>query len=382
MREKLLHVILFTPVAHGRWGLPVLFWGAPGTAKSAIIESYCRRWGLHCETLSPGERGEGAFGVTPVPGEGLKHITYPAPDWTELVKEGGVVFLDEMSCAEPALQKPMLGMIQARRIGSHQLAPRCRVLGAANPVDLATGGWDLTPAVANRLGHWDWESPSAEDWTNWLLSGANGHHEAGGDAEKEEGRVMKAWPSPFARASGLITGFIRRRAELLHKMPAQGSPDFSRAWPSHRSWENATRALASAEVHGLSEADSEMLIAAFVGKGAADELCKWKATADLPDPADVLDGKTKFVFDKRRLDRTLAVYASCAALVAPPQAAKRKERAEALWGLLAEAVGEAMDVAVPAATVLVRAGLLTIKGAQPVLAKLEPVLVLAGVGGR
>jgi hypothetical protein len=379
MRERLLHVLLFTPIAHERWGLPALLWGEPGTGKSAIIEGYARRWGLHCEVLSPGERGEGAFGVTPVPGKDLASITYPAPDWTDKVAGGGVVFVDELNLAPPALQAPMLGLIQARRIGSHQLHPRCRVLGAANPVDMSAGGWDLAPPVANRMGHWDWDSPSADDWTIWLLSGANDGAEKGGDADEEEERVLKAWPAPFARASGLIAGFVRRRAELLHKMPAAGSPDLSRAWPSRRTWEAATRALASSEVHGVGEADSEMLVAAFVGKGAADELCKWKATADLPDPADVLDGKVKFKLDTRRLDRTLAVYASCAALVAPPGAAKRKERASALWKLMAEAVSEAMDVTVPAATVLVKAGLLTAEGARPVLAKLEPVLAAAGM---
>jgi hypothetical protein len=36
--------------------------------------------------------------------------------------------------------------------------------------------------------------------------GANGGPESEGDAEKEEARVMKAWPTPFAKASGLIAG--------------------------------------------------------------------------------------------------------------------------------------------------------------------------------
>lgn len=379
MRERLFHTILFTPAGHGRWGLPVLFWGAPGVGKSAIIEDYCRRWGLHCETLSPGERGEGAFGVTPVPSADMKSITYPAPDWTASVADGGVVFVDELNLAEPALQKPLLGLLQAGRIGSHQLGPRVRRIGAANPVALSTGGWDLTPAVANRQGHLDWDAPTAEEWGQWLLSGANGSGESFGSAEAEEKRVVKAWPSPFAKASALVSGFVRRRTELLHKIPADGSPDMGRAWPSHRTWEMATRAIAGAEIHGLGDVDVETLIAGFVGRAAANELISWKANVDLPDPADVLDGKAKFSLDKKRLDRSLAVYASCAALVAPAQAAKRQARAEALWGLLQETLAEAMDVAVPAAMTLVRAGLLNVKGALPVLSKMDSVLGAAGI---
>lgn len=380
-RDRLIHAILFTPVSGGRWGLPCLFWGSPGVGKSAIIEGAASAYGLHCETISPGERGEGAFGVTPVPGEGLKSITYPAPDWTDKVVNGGVVFLDEMSCAEPALQKPMLGILQARRIGSHQLAPRCRVLGAANPTDIATGGWDLTAAVANRLGHLEWASPTVDEWTSYMLAGA-GEETSRGDAEKEEARVLKAWPTALAKASGLVTGFVRRRPDLLHKMPQGGDPALSRGWPSHRSWENATRAIASADVHGLSETDGEELLLAFIGKGAGDEFVTWRTAVDLPDPEEVLDGKVKFTFDERRLDRSLAVYSSCAALVVPKDAPKRKERTEALWKLLGEAAGTAMDITVPAGTALARANLLGSPAARPVLGKLEPFLRLAGIGDK
>lgn len=377
-RDRLIHTILFTPIAQGRWGLPCIWWGAPGVGKSAILEGAAAAYKLHCETLSPGERGEGAFGVTPVPGDGLKSITYPAPDWTDKVTKGGLVFLDEMSCAAPSLQQPMLGLLQARRIGSHQLHPRCRVMGAANPTDIATGGWDLTPAVANRLGHLDWQAPTLDEWTTWILGGA-GEQKERGDAEAEEARVLKAWPSAFARASGLVTGFLRRRPDLLHKMPAAGDPGLSRGWPSHRSWENATRAIASSDVHGLSETDGEDLILAFVGKGAADEFITWRQQVDLPDPEAVLDGKVKFVFDEARLDRSLAVYASCAALVAPKDAPKRKERAAVCWKLFGEAAGSAMDIVVPAATVLVNAQLVNVAEARPLLAKLEPFLRLADV---
>jgi hypothetical protein len=373
MRDKLLHAVMFTPTHEG-WGLPALFWGPPGVGKTAILKNYAKRWGMHCEVLSPGERGEGAFGVVPVPAANGKSLTYPAPDWVENVPVRGIVLVDEISTAEPALQKPMLGLVQGKVIGSHKLAGGVRVIGAGNPVDCSTGGWELALPVRNRFAHLDWEAPSADDWCQWLLSGANGGPEVGGDAQAEEDRVMKAWPGPFAKASGLVAGFIKRRPELLHKMPAAGASDLS--FPTHRSWEYAVRALATAEVHALSEADAETLLVGFIGRATADEFIAWKASADLPDPVALLDGKEKFAFDTRRLDRTLAVYSACAALVCPKTAEKRKERAEALWTLLADAAGKAVDIVIPAATAMLKAGL---KGdaAKPVLAKLEPVLAAA-----
>lgn len=371
MRDKLLHAVMFTPTHEG-WGLPVLYWGPPGVGKSAILKNFAKRWGMHCEVLSPGERGEGAFGVVPVPEAG--RLTYPAPDWTANVPVRGIVLVDEISTAEPALQKPMLGLVQGKVIGSHKLAGGVRVIGAGNPVDCSTGGWELALPVRNRFAHLDWEAPSADDWCGWLMGGANGGPEAVGDAAAEEERVMKAWPGPFAKASGLVAGFIKRRPELLHKMPAPGAPDLS--FPTHRSWEYAVRAIATAEVHGLSETEAEELLVGFIGRAAADEFIAWKAAADLPDPIALLDGNEKFEFDARRLDRTLAVYGACAALVCPKGAEKRKERADALWVLLADAAGKAVDVVIPAATALIKSGLISPAG-KPVLAKLEPVLAAA-----
>lgn len=392
MKERLLHAALFTPLHGGRWGLPLMLWGPPGIAKTAIIKLVARMFSLHCEHLSPGMQGEGAFGVTPVPsqnGSGMV-LDYPPPAWVRNMRvptkdgeyeEAGIVFLDETNTAPPALQPALLGAIQERRIGGHEFGPRVRVLGAANPVGHAAGGWDLAAPVANRLGHVDWPAPDASEWGAWLLGGQDEVEPR--DALTEEARVLKAWPHAFAKASGLASAFVRKRPELLHRMPADGDPAQSRAWPSPRSWEHATRARASAEVHGLSDVDAEELVTAFVGTGAAGEWAVWIDEADLPEPADVLDGRAAWKHDPQRLDRTAAVLDACAALVVPAKAERRAPRADALWGLMAEVMQDAKDVAVPAMTALVRAGLQRSKAATPVMARMHSVVAAAGMtGGR
>jgi len=390
MKARLIHAALFTPLSDGRWGLPLILWGEPGIAKTAAIRQVSGENGFYCEVLSPGERGEGAFGVTPVPvenGHGTV-IDYPPPEWVRSLRmedgtEVGVVFIDELGSVAPALQPALLGAIQERRIGGHQFGPRVRVIGAANPVGHAAGGWDLAAPVANRLGHVDWPAPDANEWGTWLLGGADESGEVR-DALKEEARVMKLWPSAFAKASGLAAAFTQRRPELLQKMPKDGDPAQSRAWPSPRSWEAAVRARASAEVHGLTDVEQEELIAAFIGTSAAGEWAVWIDEADLPEPADVLDGKATWKHDPQRLDRTAAVLGACAALVVPAKAERRKERAEAMWKLMAEVMQDAKDVVVPAMTALVRAGLQRSKVATPVLAKMHSVVAAAGMtgGGR
>jgi hypothetical protein len=375
--KRILHALAFTPISGNRWGLPCLFWGPPGVGKTAIIEEFGRGIDLPVETLSPGERGEGAFGVTPVPdGE---HLRYPAPDWTERVKDGGLVFVDEITLAEPALQKYIMALIHARRIGSAQLGPRVRVIAAANAVEEAAGGWDLALPLANRMLHLDWEPPTAEDWSDWLLGGAGETHTFTATAILEEARTLAAWPIAFAKASGVISGFVRRRPDLLHKMPKPGDPAGSRAWPSHRSWEMATRVTASSEIHNLSREERETLLKGSVGHGAAMEMIEFLDSADLPDPTDVLDGIIPFEHDPRRLDRTAAILTSCAALAACQSNGNRLRHAAKLWSLIGTTMNGAEDVAIPAARVLCRAGFIMLPEAQPTLTRIGPFLKAAGI---
>jgi hypothetical protein len=381
MKKSILKAALFTPVSGGRWGLPMLAWGEPGIGKSALIEGLAQEWGMNCEVLSPGERGEGAFGVVPVP-TANGTLTYPRPEWTEQFEYGGagVVFVDEITTAAPALQAPLLGLVLARRIGGHTLPARVRVIAAANPPELAAGGFDLAAPVANRFGHLDWTAPSVEEHTAYMMGGAEGPQEHRSAGEEEE-RVLQAWPAAWARAVGLETAFLQRRPALKNVCPKAGDPKGSRGWPSDRSWEAATRALASASVHNLCGTDTEEFVASFVGEAAASEWFAFIAEQDLPDPRELLDGAATFVHNPKRLDRTVAVLAGCAALVAPERAEKRPVRAAKLWEIMGDMHkhGADLDVLVPASQVLCKSGLLDLadKSSRELLAALQPVLKAA-----
>lgn len=382
---NIIQAAFFTPMSKGEWGLPLILWGEPGTTKTANIKAMCARFGFHCEHLAPGERGDGAFGVTPVPTT-TPHgtvLSYPPPDWSlklrgEDGEESGVVFFDEINTAPPALKPALLGGVQERRVGGHTFGKRVRVIGAANPVEQSAGGYDLTAPEANRNGHIDWHKPDIEDWASWLLSGgSSGEAEKVQDAKKEEARVMKLWPEAFAKASGVVSAFLRARSDLLHKMPPANDPKASRAWPSARTWEYATRALASSFVHGLVTIERDEFLAAFVGSGPAGELATFLEENDLPEPAKLLDGEIEFSHDPERLDRTVVVLNACAALVTPKDAAKRNDRGEALWKLIGAVAEDAKDVVVPSMTSLVTAQLKT-ASSKPIMARLHSVVTTAG----
>lgn len=365
MDKALLHAILFTPTRKG-WGLPVLFEGDPGVAKTEIIEQVAAAMSLPLVTLSPGLHGEGAFGVVPVPIKTAMgtRLEYPPPSWTDEVEEGGVVFVDEVTTAPPTLQAPMLGLVAAKRVGSHALNPHTRVFGAANPPELAANGHDLAPPLANRFVWLKWSPPTVEEHCAFMLATASvictDIVQTQQDPSTEEARVEAAWPAAFARAVAFETAFHRKTGGVWkNRCPKPDSEGLGRAWPSDRTWELATRALASADVHSLSDAQTEALIEGCIGIEAAAAFATYRREVDLPDIEEVLDNGVDPKFSAKRIDRIAAILAAAQALVTPKDAPKRTERAKALWKLLESVPASAKDVGVPTIQALVWQGLVS-----------------------
>lgn len=388
--RNLIKTSLFTPLSGGRWGLPILLWGQPGTGKTSLIEECCREFGLACETLSPSERGEGAFGVVPVPADSPNGMTllYPRPDWcAKFDQDGrGVVFVDEMSSVPPALSAPLMGLVLARRVGGYTLPKGVRAIGAANPPEQAANGYDLPPPLANRFGHIDIGALSVEDHAAFMVRGESTEEAAmGTGAAEEEARVMRAWPNFWSKSVGAEVAYLQRFKVQKNKMPKLDDPKAGRAWPSDRSWEAATRADASAFVHGLTDMEREELVSGFIGAGVASEWFHWREEQDMPDAAKVLDGTEQWKHEPRRMDRTCGLFAACAALVTPEKAEKRKDRTQAFWEVLGEFLknGKDKDVCVTSVRALVNANLHEpgISGAagKKVLTAINPMLVKANI---
>ena len=373
----LLHAALNCPTPEGFWGLPLLLWGEPGTGKTSQVGDLGANFDAY-ERLSPGERGEGQFGVVPVPAtDGF--LYYPAPAWANRFADNksGLIFVDEINTAPPALQAPLLGFIQLRVLGAHSFGKRVRMIAAANSVQDGAGAWDLAPAVANRFGHLDFSGISAGEWVSGLAGGfVDGATKF--DPTAEEARVTAGWGEANAYGRGLVGGFIQAQPGKLHIKPKRGAANAGRAWPSRRSWEYAATALASAKVHNLTESDTDELCGAFIGSAVMNEFRTWRANADLPNAADVLDGKSKWSHDPSRLDRTFAVLTACAALVAPADAAKRDKRGAAAWDLIAEVSKTSAEAAIPSARALAAAKLVPPAGIKT-LSKIQPILAAAGV---
>jgi hypothetical protein len=380
-----IRTLILTPGPRG-WGAPAIFWSKPGQGKSDIIENIAAELGVHGFTFSPGEQGEGAFGVVPKIDkrkDGSAVLRYPTPDWMDMFEETGnrgIVFFDEInSVAE--LMPPLLGATHARRIGSGKFPRGVRVLAAANPPAL-NGGHELTAALANRFGHFDWQAPTVSEWTDWAMA----HNPTvpfgrefadvpfdGSVLAHEEERVLKAWPAAYAYAKGLVIGFVRAKPGMLYRMPEEGSPELTRAWPSHRSVDTMTRVLASSRINDNDKMIESTLITGFVGSGFAKEFSEYERACDLPDPQKVLSGEVPWRHDRLRMDRSWAVLSACSSyLTSIPK--PDKALVEMMWKILDDTKDSAKDLAWSAAEPLVRKNILDGKYQSKVLASLNPLV--------
>lgn len=398
MQKNIIKAALFTKLRGGRWGLPILWEGEPGIAKTAFLRLLAHMFGLPLEVLSPGERGEGAFGVVPVPAEaedGAMVLAYPRPEWTSKFAapdSRGLIFVDELTSAPPALHPPLLGLLLDGRVGGWEAPKGVRRMAACNPVELAAGGYDLPAPVANRVGHLAWTPPTVAQHTAYMLRGDDDFDldeesededeiEGALDPAAEEKRVTAAWGPAYARAAGIEGAFLNRMVGYKNKCPKAGDPKASKAWPSDRTWEMATRAWASSIVHGLTPSETEMFVGAFIGQGIASELFTFAAKQDLPDPIELLDGKIDFSHDPKRLDRTIAVLNSCSATVTPKSCEKRKQRSDAFWKLIEKLSSEKkdLDIYVPAVDALIASDLHVTPAAGAMLTRLNATLRAAGI---
>lgn len=317
---KALCVTTQVPGIGGKRGIPTLLWGGPGIGKSSAVEDLLSIiTGKRPETVITSIQDPTDFGGLPMPTDNA-HFRKAAPEWAHrLSQEAAGLFLDEISQAPPANQSAVMRVVLNRVVGDLPLDPGTVVVAAANPPDVAAGGWELAPPLANRFCHVEWQPPSVESWAKGMLTGDWGT----GTFPR---LTKEAWEPAFAKALGQVTGWLRRFGDgKLYHLPEHDSQRGG-AWPSPRSWENAIRGLAG--VWALYQQDEELehvVVGGCVGVGLASEALTYLHNADLPDPEELLEQPSRFHVDRARPDRTYIVLASlqAAALREHP---KQKER--------------------------------------------------------
>jgi MoxR-like ATPase len=240
---------------------PALLMGAPGTAKTATIEAIAAARGAYLEVLIASAQDPTTILGIPMPTEDRKYTEPTMPGWARRINEAHaqgkatILFLDELTTVPPSVAAPLLGIVQSRRSDGWTIPAETRIVAAANPPDLAVGGWAVEPAMANRWVHINWPAPTA-DWVAW--------------AGAQSSPALRTIAEYIAAVPGELLNVptdIRKR---------------SGAWASPRSWTNAA---------ALIDATGDPTLAALaVGDAAAATFAAWLSTRDVPTVEAMLNG--------------------------------------------------------------------------------------------
>jgi ATPase family protein associated with various cellular activities (AAA) len=319
--------------------VPVLLWGAPGTGKTSAIRAMAETMGLPCETVIASIREPSDFAGLPVISD--KTVHFAPPRWAQRLAEAGtgILFLDELSTAPPAVQAALLRVVLERTVGDLALPADVAVVAAANPPEQAADGWDLSAPLANRLCHLSWET-TPKSIADGLASGWSA---------PDVPLLPDGWESGELLNRGLVATFLRARPALAIAPPTDATAA-GRGWPSPRTWEMAARLVTAAAAAGAGDQARSALIRGAVGEGAGVEFLAWVTEMDLPDPEAVLADPASFRLPERG-DRAYAALASIAAAVA---ALPTPDRWIAGWRVLGSCAETAPDVAATAAMVLAK----------------------------
>lgn len=239
---------------------PGMLWGAPGIGKSDILKQAAQTLGIELRDVRLSTMDVVDVRGFPVPDLENQVMKWLVANFLPPMKVGGkanksrgVLFLDELTSAVPAVQAAMYQLMLDFRIGDYILPSGWSIMAAGNRKTDRSVVHDMPAALGNRLIHINVEV-DADDWDNW------------------------------ARANGISSttrGFIKFRPSLLHKFDAG-----AQAWPSGRSWAFVDRDIRG---HNLPHALEAQLVAGAVGPGAAAEYMTYVSqTAKLPTAEAIL----------------------------------------------------------------------------------------------
>jgi len=255
----------------------VMLWGKPGIGKSSIVRQVARQNDLEFVDVRLSQLMPSDLRGVPVPEKGL--TTWAPPSFLPTTGRG-VLFLDEINMAPPALQGVAQQLILDRKVGDYVLPDGWFTWAAGNRADDRAAVYEMPSPLANRFLHIEADL-SLDDFKQYAYT---------------------------QQLSELIIGFLSFKPTLLHKP----NPN-SQSWPSPRSWEMASALLAA----GLA-------IDPAVGAAVAVEFNAYnRVKNEVPDIAGIISGKKKPDFPSE----PSVCYATVTGLVAHSSSAKQAEHA-------------------------------------------------------
>ncbi|MDD4854768.1 MAG: MoxR family ATPase [Sulfuricurvum sp.] len=237
--------------------IPTFLWGPPGIGKSSIIKQIAQDSGVECIDLRLSLMDPTDLKGIPFY-EKESHTALWAPP-SFLPREGrGILFLDELNSAAPAVQASAYQLILDRRVGEYVLPDGWAIVAAGNREGDRGVVYRLPSPLANRFVHIEMEVNVA-DWREWAMK---------------------------RRVDGRIVAYIGFKNGALFTFDPTAN---ERSFATPRSWEAVHNVLQST----LPQPLLLEAISGAVGKAnAVDFLGFCKVMTLLPDMDAILSGES------------------------------------------------------------------------------------------
>jgi len=244
---------------------PVFLWGPPGIGKSEVVAGITEELGGYMIDLRLGQ-----MEPTDIRGIPFYNKDNGKMDWAEPVdlptQEMAdqypviVLFLDEMNASPASVQAAAYQLILNRRIGKYVLPKNVVIVAAGNRESDKGVTFRMPTPLANRFTHLEMRC-DFNSWQEWAIK--SGIHKD-------------------------VVGYLTFAKQDLYDFDAKSS---SRAFATPRSWTFASEFLMDEDTDDDTLTN---LIAGTVGEGLAVKFMQHRKIASrMPQPADILSGKTK-----------------------------------------------------------------------------------------
>ncbi|MFT7860120.1 MAG: MoxR family ATPase [Sulfurimonas sp.] len=147
--------------------VPTFLWGAPGIGKSSIVRQIAREQKVEFIDLRLALMDPTDLKGIPFYDKESHTALWAPPAF--LPKEGkGVLFLDELNSAPPAVQSSAYQLILDRKIGEYELPDGWAIVAAGNREGDRGVTYKMPSPLANRFVHFELDV-DVDDWREWAF---------------------------------------------------------------------------------------------------------------------------------------------------------------------------------------------------------------------
>ena len=128
-----------------------LFLGNPGIGKTQIIKEFAKDVGANMIEFIASTRNPFEISGLAMPNKERDRMVYLDYDMLESLKDGDIIFFDEILNGNPAVLNACLTLLESRQTISGKKLPKVMIVAAANP----QGNPPLTPQIKERFIWYD-----------------------------------------------------------------------------------------------------------------------------------------------------------------------------------------------------------------------------------